>query len=152
MAAKKVMFIGPRGSGKTTLIQALKNEPKVYRKTPAIEFIDCFVDIPGEYLQIPKLYHAIITSAIEVETIGAVIDAASKDFSFPPDFFTAFSNRVIGIVNKIDLPDADQDYAEKVLRFAGVKGPIIRVSALTGKGIKKLKKILNMEQIPESID
>jgi len=141
---KKIMLIGPRNSGKTTLIQALKNEPKVYRKTQTIEFIDCFVDTPGEYLQVPKLFHPLITSATVVETIGVVFDATSKDFSFPPDFFTAFNNRVVGIVNKIDLPDADQDYAERVLRFAGVKGPIIRVSALTGRGIKKLKEILNI--------
>jgi ethanolamine utilization protein EutP len=141
---KKIMLIGPRNSGKTTLIQALKNEPKVYRKTQTIEFIDCFVDTPGEYLQIPKLYHALITSATEVEIIGVVFDADSKDFSFPPGFFATLNNRVVGIINKIDLLDADQDYAERALRFAGVKGPIVKVSALTGKGIKKLKEILNI--------
>ncbi|WP_213974929.1 EutP/PduV family microcompartment system protein [Tepidanaerobacter acetatoxydans] len=58
---KRVMFIGASGSGKTTLIKTLRGCEEAV-KTQALTFEDGFIDIPGEYMDIRRLNHAVITT------------------------------------------------------------------------------------------
>jgi ethanolamine utilization protein EutP len=45
----RVMLIGRTGAGKTTLIQALEGMALDYSKTQAVEYLDKYIDTPGEY-------------------------------------------------------------------------------------------------------
>ena len=50
---KRVMIVGPTGSGKTSLLKALGIWDQDVRKTEAVSFGDDAVDTPGEFFDIP---------------------------------------------------------------------------------------------------
>ena len=52
-----------------------------------------------------------------------------------------FNQIVFGIITKIDKENADLKQAEKKLKQAGVN-KIFKVSSVSGRGLKKLKKFL----------
>ena len=48
---KRIILVGPTASGKTTLCQRLNGLEQVYKKTQAIEVVNCTIDTPGEHLE-----------------------------------------------------------------------------------------------------
>ena len=138
---KRMMLIGKTGVGKTSLIQALKNEELSYKKTQALEFIDGIIDTPGEYLENRRYYNAIITMSFDVSIVVLVHDAKSDDSYFPPGFAGIFNRKVIGIITKIDSENANIKRARKILENAGA-GEIFEVSALKRIGLSVIENLL----------
>ncbi|WP_084295465.1 EutP/PduV family microcompartment system protein [Desulfitibacter alkalitolerans] len=48
----------------------------------------------------------------------------------------------MGVISKTDHPEADLEKAQSILKGLGFAGQIYPVSALTGEGIRELKKAL----------
>lgn len=138
---KKTMLIGKTGSGKTTLIQAINSKELIYNKTQTMDYYPHFIDTPGEYIENRRYYNAIISSVGQCHKIGFVQDAVDADNIFPPNFAKTFNQIVFGIITKIDKENADLKQAEKKLKQAGVN-KIFKVSSVSGRGLKKLKKFL----------
>ena len=71
---KRVMIVGPTGSGKTSLLKALGIWGQDVRKTEAVSFGDEAVDTPGEFFDMPRFYHTLITTSVNsgVSEIHAV--------------------------------------------------------------------------------
>jgi ethanolamine utilization protein EutP len=136
-------MVGKTSVGKTTLIQALKKETLVYKKTQAIDFYDDIIDIPGEYLEIPRYINAIITLSFEVDIVALIHDVDSDMSYFSPHFGDMFNAIVIGIITKVDLTGSHSDLtrAKDYLEQAGAK-EIYEVSALTGVGIDQIRNLL----------
>ncbi|WP_093795805.1 EutP/PduV family microcompartment system protein [Sporomusa acidovorans] len=135
---KKILLIGGIGAGKTTLKQKLLNQSLVYLKTQAMDFSSIFIDCPGEYLEIPRHYHVLINAGIGAAEVWALHDATRRNCPYPPKFALAFRKPVIGIISKIDHPEANPKLAEDHLRKAGIAGRIYHVSAQEGIGIEEL--------------
>ncbi|NYE58490.1 EutP/PduV family microcompartment system protein [Carboxydothermus ferrireducens] len=140
---KRLMVIGAIGCGKTTLILAIKGLKKSATKTQAVEFIDSVIDTPGEFLENPFYYKALMATAFEAEMIFLLQDATRKNSVFPPGFAKGFPKKTFGIVTKIDHPEANLERAVNFLRLAGVNEPIFFVSALRGDGINELINFIN---------
>lgn len=138
---KKIMLIGKIGSGKTTLIQAIKNIPIEYVKTQTTHYIDEFIDMPGEYLENRTLYRAIIITAVEADVICLIADATSSDNGFPEGFASMFMKTTLGIVTKSDKKDANIERAVGYLKLAGVKKVSI-TSAYYKQGIEEVMAML----------
>lgn len=134
----KVMLVGPIGAGKTTLIHALNHDSKKAEKTQSICFCDGAIDTPGEYAQIPRYYSALLVTAMQASAVAILQDATDRRMTLPPGFVSMFSRQVIGIVTKIDLPEADREKAKSKLQQTGVKEPVFFVSAKTGEGLEEL--------------
>ena len=117
---KKIMLVGKTRTGKTTLIQHLLYGEAQYKKTQAIEFLENFIDTPGEYIELPTMYHALLITSYEVSIILFLIDSQEKSSVFPPNFAQAFNREVIGVVTKLDL-GGDYEKAKDQLIKAGVK-------------------------------
>lgn len=141
---KKIMLIGATGAGKTTLKLALADSEEAAVKTQAIVFDDCAIDTPGEYMENPRLYRAILSTAVEAEIILFVQDATKERTVFPPGFAQAFSAMSIGVITKIDCEDARCEKAERFFKELNLKGPIFRVSSVTHQGIRQLQKYLGL--------
>lgn len=136
-----VMVIGPSGAGKTTLLKALKllEDERPLRKTPFFQFSGKAIDTPGEFFDLPRFYHALITVSSRSQIILLLIDPTNLR-QFPSRFTKSLRSKVIGVISKVDLVDEDQiKIAKKFLAEAGVE-EVVCVSALTGEGIAALKQ------------
>ncbi len=139
----KVMFIGKTQIGKTTLIQALKQEELKYKKTQVVEFHTNIIDTPGEYMENPRYYSAIITMSFDADIIALVQDVSSEESYFPPGFGNMFNKKVIGVLTKIDMEHQNGNRSKEKLIEAGAR-EIYSVSAYDNIGIDALAKLLEI--------
>lgn len=141
-AMKKIMFIGRVKSGKTTLIQALKDQDLIYRKTQSVKYYENILDTPGEYFENKVFHKTILNLSFKYDLIAFVQSSTDELSLYPPNFSKMFGHKeVIGIVTKIDEEDGNIERAEDILSKAGAQ-KVFRVSAKMGIGIDKIKDAL----------
>ena len=137
---KKILLIGKSMCGKTTLTQRIHGLDIEYEKTQMLTYSNDILDTPGEYMENRMLYKALIVSSYDCDVVGMVQACDEERNIFPPNFATAFSKPVIGIVTKTDL-GGNPEKAKEILEMAGVEKVFI-VSAYENKGIEELVKYL----------
>ncbi len=141
---KKLILVGRSGSGKTTLTQVLKGETLGYHKTQYINYHDAIIDTPGEYAENKELARALALYSYEADVVGLLL-SATEQYSLYSPCCTAQANReVVGIVTRIDHPDAAPRKAEEWLRLAGCE-KVFFTSAVTGEGVDELLNYLKKE-------
>ncbi len=141
---KKLILVGRSGSGKTSLTQRLKGDTLHYHKTQYINYHDVIIDTPGEYAENKELARALALYSYEADVVGLLL-SATEQYSLYSPCCTAQANReVVGIVTKIDHPDATPQKAESWLRLAGCE-KVFMTSSKTGEGIKELFDYLKKE-------
>lgn len=139
----KFMLIGEIEAGKTTLINALFGKDEVARKTQAIEYEGNGMDTPGEYFSHPRLYSALLCSAQTMSTLVYVHPADRHTCRLPPGLLDVYAGKsVIGVITKTDLPEAQPDAVEALLRAHGIHGRIFRVSPEDPAALHALKEVL----------
>lgn len=126
--------------GKTTLTQRIHGLDIEYEKTQMLTYSNDILDTPGEYMENRMLYKALIVSSYDCDVVGMVQACDEERNIFPPNFATAFSKPVIGIVTKADL-GGNPEKAKEILEMAGAEKVFI-VSAYENKGVEKLVKYL----------
>ncbi|HWQ43798.1 MAG TPA: EutP/PduV family microcompartment system protein [Desulfosporosinus sp.] len=144
----KILLIGGIGAGKTSLKQMLMNEQLSYRKTQMLDFSQTFIDCPGEYLEIPRFYHVLIDTSFQVSEIWALQDATKLRTFYPPKFAKVFNKPIIGIITKVDLPEANVEQAISFLAYAGITEPCYLTSIMNGEGYSPLH--MRLEALNES--
>ena len=137
MKMKKIMLVGRSESGKTTLTQALRGQKITYHKTQYIGFKDLVIDTPGEYAENKDLSSALALYSYEADVIGLLVSATEPFTLFPPNIVTMVNREVIGIVTKIDDPQANLEQKKLWLTLSGCKD-IFFVSGITGEGLPEL--------------
>lgn len=140
---KKLFLCGRSEAGKTSLTQALKGEPVVYHKTQYVNHWDITIDTPGEYMENKNLsLQGLCCFSYESDVIGLLCSANEPFNLFPPGVSTACNRPVIGIITKIDCPNANVAMVRQWLEEAGCE-KIFPVSSMTGDGIDALMEYLN---------
>ena len=138
---KKIVLMGRSECGKTTLTQALKGEKIHYHKTQYINHFDVVIDTPGEYAQTHHLGYALALYSYEADVVGLLL-AANEPYSlFPPNITCMVNRDVIGIVTKIDAPDARPERAARWLRLSGCRR-IFYVNSGTNEGVGEILEYL----------
>ncbi|MFZ5826563.1 MAG: EutP/PduV family microcompartment system protein [Bacillota bacterium] len=138
------MLVGPTRAGKSTLIRALEGLSGPARKTQAISYTRIATDTPGEYLENPMYYRVLLPSAMEARWVLFIHDATAKRSHYPPNFAQAFPGQSVGVITKIDHPEADIERSRRFLEGLALKGPIVAVSAYSGEGIAELRALLEL--------
>lgn len=138
---RKIIFMGRSETGKTTLTQALKGEKITYHKTQYVNNFDIIIDTPGEYAETKNLGGALALYSYEADIVGLLLSAIEPYSLYPPCITTLANREVIGIVTKIDRPDAVPERSAEWLKLAGCE-KIFYVSAYTGEGIPELMEYL----------
>jgi len=119
---KKILLIGKSMCGKTTLTQRIHGLDIEYEKTQMLTYSNDILDTPGEYMENRMLYKALIVSSYDCDVVGMVQACDEERNIFPPNFATAFSKPVIGIVTKTDLGGNTEKAKEiAVARITGAK-------------------------------
>lgn len=141
------ILIGGVGVGKTSLFNMLLGIEDEAMKTQALVYHnEKTVDTPGEYFDSPRLYSAIIQTMSDIDTIIYVHPANSTERKLPQGLFQIYnSKRLVGVISKTDLPDADVDAVEEILRDFGIEGEIFKVSIYSESSIDKLREFLSKE-------
>ena len=141
---KKLILMGRVAAGKTTLTQALKGEQLHYCKTQYINYYDTIIDTPGEYTEVHALGAALAVYSYEADVVGIVISANEPFCVFPPGCAAMVNRDVIGIVTKIDHPNANPKMAASWLRNSGCTA-IFYVNSKTGEGVQEILDYLKEE-------
>ena len=142
---KKIMLIGSAGSVKSTLICALNANMDIVKKTQALVYDNRTIDTPGEYLENPMLYRALLSTALETEYVIFTQDGTAERSVFPPGFARAFPCCTIGVVTKIDHKDSNDKKALNFLKELALSGPVFKVSSITDEGIDRLKEVIDWQ-------
>lgn len=150
-ATQTFMLVGPVGGGKTTLFKALYGRLDEVRKTQSIEFeYDGNIDSPGEFINIPRMYHAFIQTASDIDTIVYVHPSDELEFRSPPGLLFVYPNkRHVAVISKADLPNTQPDEVEAMLRKNGFGDPIFRVSYQDKKSIRALRQFLHIKPVAQ---
>lgn len=138
---KRIIFMGRSGAGKTTLIEALRGEELIYRKTQYINYESDFMDTPGEYAEGNDLGGALAVYSYEADVVGLVLAATDEYCIFPPACAPVANRPVWGIVTKCDDPDARPALAAMRLELCGCER-IFYTSSQTRQGIDALLECL----------
>ena len=140
----RVMLIGEWRSGKSTLIRILSRSDYRPRKVFAVDHHGDFVNTPSEFLENRRWYPALITASAHCDTLVFVQDSTRTTCQIAPALAAMFNRKVIGVITKTDLPDANVGRAKRFLRNAGVR-EIFPVSLSTGEGLAELRQVLGLE-------
>ena len=137
------MLFGAKSSGKTALLLALEGkQPEPSSRSKGIDYSGWGIDVAGDYCESGKLRRELVSAAMKAKVLIVVQDATSDRLVFPPHYFLMYPHPKIGVVTKMDLPDADPQRAAGLLRAAGVDGEIFYVSVLSGEGVSDLRDFL----------
>ena len=131
------MFLGRSESGKTTIMQAMKGEKIKYHKTQYVNHFDVIIDTPGEYAETKNLGGALAMYSFEADVVGLLLSALEPYSLYPPCVTPVCNREVVGIVTKIDHPQAYPERAAEWLRLAGCE-KIFFISSYTGEGVAEL--------------
>jgi ethanolamine utilization protein EutP len=138
------VLVGSVGCGKTALMQALLgNEGEVLKTQAAVFHDNQVIDTPGEFIGRRNYYGALLATIVDVSTIVYLQPANSVIFSLPAGLLHVYPDkRVMGVISKTDLPDAEVAAASKVLSDNGIAEPHFATSAATGSGVAELRAYL----------
>ncbi|MEE8835864.1 MAG: EutP/PduV family microcompartment system protein [Eubacteriales bacterium] len=138
---KKIALIGRSEAGKTTLTQALKGEKITYHKTQYVNHFDVIIDTPGEYAQTKWLGRALAMFTYEADVVGLLMSAIEPFTLFPPGCTATCNRDVVGIVTKINHPNANREAATGWLKLAGCR-KIFYVDSRRGEGVADILEYL----------
>lgn len=141
---KRIAFVGSIGAGKTTLFNALQGDYALARKTQTVEFnSNGDIDTPGEYLSHPRLYHALINTLQDVDTLIYVHAANDIESRLPAGLLDiGASKQHIAVISKIDVPDANVAATRQLLHGLGFQEPVFELNTHDPHSVQHLVDFL----------
>lgn len=136
------MVVGPRGCGKTTLVNIINNYAGSLRKTQDTIYTDKTIDVPSAYIENAWMYKHIIALAQDASCIIVMVDQDRTAEVYSYGFAKSFRCPVIGVINKTDLKPENRETCIRQLENIGVEAPYFEISLTEGTGVKDLTDYL----------
>ncbi|MBQ0078893.1 MAG: ethanolamine utilization protein EutP [Eubacterium sp.] len=140
MRKKRIMVIGPRNCGKTTLVNYINGYEGPLRKTQDTIYTDTTIDVPSAYIENAWMYKHIIALAQDALCIVLMVDQSRTTEVYSHGFARNFRCPVIGVISKCDLKPENRETCIKQLENIGCEPPFIDLSVTEGKGLDELEK------------
>lgn len=141
---RNVMLVGRSRAGKTTLAENLVYGKSESKKTQSVEWVSNFIDTPGEFMENPRLYRALLVTSYDADVVVLVEESVEENSVFPPNFASAFAKPVIGVITKADL-GGDLEQVRENLMDAGAE-KIFIVDYTKPETLETLKEYLDETQ------
>ena len=148
---RKLFLCGRSEAGKTTLTQAINGEDVHYVKTQYIKTWDITIDTPGEYAETKSLAMALGIFSFDSDVVGLLCGADEPYNLFDPAIVGVVNRPLIGIITKIDEPNANVPMVRQWLEEAGCE-EIFAVDSVTGRGVEELREYLMKPKQPLDLD
>ncbi|CAH0990445.1 hypothetical protein SIN8267_00537 [Sinobacterium norvegicum] len=138
------VLVGEVDAGKTSLLMNLLEVDGTAVKTQAVEhYRNNIIDTPGEYISRRSYYGPLLTALIGIDTILYLHPSNSRSLCMPIDLLHVYANkRIVGVITKTDLEDADIEFSKRLLVDHGIKEPIFEISQKDQETIVALKNFL----------
>lgn len=136
------MVIGPKGCGKTSLVNFLNDYDGPLRRTQDTIYGKNTIDVPSAYIENAWMYKHMIALAQDAWCMLLMLDQSRCAEVYSHGFAKAFNVPVIGVINKIDLAPENEEVCFRQMDTIGVKAPYFRTSITEGTGTEELKKYL----------
>lgn len=142
MRKKRIMVIGPKGCGKTTLVNSINDYDGPLRRTQDTIYGKNTIDVPSAYIENAWMYKHMIALSQDADCMLLMVDQSRTHEVYSHGFARAFRCPVIGVISKCDLKPENKEICEKQLRTIGVNEPYFEVCVSEGRGIDELKSYL----------
>ncbi|MEY8354196.1 EutP/PduV family microcompartment system protein [Lachnospiraceae bacterium 54-53] len=142
MRRKRIMIIGPAGSGKTTLANAINGLTGPARRTQNMVYGEKTLDVPGVYLESPWMHKHLIAAAQDASHVLMLVDQSSCRESYPPGFAKAFRVPVIGVITGSGEKPETDGWCIRQLKKTGVKEPCFHINLTEKTGLDELMNAL----------
>ncbi|WP_330640601.1 EutP/PduV family microcompartment system protein [Anaerovorax odorimutans] len=136
------MVVGPKGCGKTSLVNAINDYDGPLRRTQDTIYGPKTIDVPSAYIENAWMYKHMIALAQDAWCILALVDQSRCAEVYSHGFARAFRCPVIGIISKCDLAPENEATCIKQLKMIGAEEPYFRISCPNHIGIEELKRYL----------
>ncbi len=121
MRNKRVLIIGARKSGKTSITKWLNNGE--VKQVQNIQYSKMAIDTPGAYLESPWMHSHLISSQMDAYCVLMLVNQKDKRFVYPPKFANSFNVPVIGVITNSDKNLENRESCIKQLELIGIKEP-----------------------------
>lgn len=142
MRKKRIMVIGPRGCGKTSLVNFLNEYDGPLRRTQDTIYGKNTIDVPSAYIENAWMYKHMIALAQDAWCMLLMLDQSRCAEVYSHGFAKAFQIPVIGVISKTDLAPENEEVCIRQMKTIGVDEPYFKVSLTSDEGIEELKSYL----------
>lgn len=124
MKRKRILIIGPRGSGKSSLANIINGDSGPVRRVQDTIYAKETIDVPSAYLENTWMYCHLIALSQDAWCLLMLFDARNKARVYSPGFAKAFRIPVMAVVTHYK-DDADAiSRIQKQCKDAGVGSEI----------------------------
>ena len=135
---KRVMIIGTKGVGKSSIANEINKDNRAISRCPDVIYGKNTIDVPSAYLENTWMYKYLVSISQDASCIIVVVDTRKQDDIYSHGFSRAFSKKVIGVINVIEGD-------VRTLKQIGVNEPYFEVNLANGYGVEELIKFLDLD-------
>ena len=138
MKKKRIMIIGPRGCGKTTLAHRINDDPRPPRRTQDTIYGTFTIDVPSGYLENRWMYRHLIALAQDAWCIVMMHDQRKKDIVYSPGFAKTFNCPIVGVISHSGEAKENKDALMAQFVHLGIEAPYFEIDLNSGEGMQAL--------------
>lgn len=142
MRKKRIMVVGRRNSGKTTIVNYLNDYDGPLKRTADVIYGENTMDIPSSYLDSAWMYKHIIALAQDAKKIVYVLDSKNPNEIISDGFAKLFNIEVIGVINKVNSNYENIEKCKDNLKRIGIIEPYFLIRENSEVDMQKLKEYL----------
>jgi len=142
MRKKRIIVVGPKGCGKTTLVNSINAYDGPLRRTQDTIYGKYTIDVPSAFIENAWMYKHLIALSQDAWCALILVDQSRLTEVYSHGFAKALYCPTIGVISKADLNPENRMFCLKQLEMIGAGKPYFEISVPNGIGIDELKRYL----------